>query len=57
MTHRTVKLEAGDDIKCLECSADWRPGETTQWRGYLTEESPPALALYCPECAKREFEE
>lgn len=54
MAQHTVKL-AADEIRCLECAAEWRPEETTQWRAYLTDESPPALALYCPDCAKREF--
>lgn len=56
MTQETVRL-AGGEIRCLECSAEWRPEETTQWRAYLTEESPPQLALYCASCAKREFDE
>jgi len=56
VTQHTVKLAAGE-IRCLECSAEWRPEETTQWRGYLTGEWPPALALYCPDCAKREFDD
>jgi hypothetical protein len=50
-------LAAGNDIRCLECSAEWRPEETTAWRAYLTDESPPELVLYCPDCAKREFDE
>lgn len=57
MTQRTVKLAADNEIRCLECSAEWRREETTQWRAYLTDESPPALALYCPDCAKREFDD
>ena len=53
----TVQLVAADQIRCIECSEEWRPDETTLWRAYLTEELPPELILYCPSCAKREFDE
>jgi hypothetical protein len=57
VTNRTVQLVAADQIRCIECSEEWRPDETTLWRAYLTEELPPELILYCPSCAKREFDE
>jgi hypothetical protein len=26
-----------------------------RWEAYLTDDEPPELAFYCPECAEREF--
>jgi hypothetical protein len=33
--------------------SDWYPQES--FAAFLTDNDPPALALYCPECARREF--
>jgi hypothetical protein len=30
-------------------------GDESRWEAYLTDDEPPELAFYCPECARREF--
>jgi hypothetical protein len=41
-------------IHCQECRGSWDdPSE--RWRLYLTDDDPPLSAMYCPECAEREF--
>ena len=43
-------------LNCQECFRRWQnPSE--RWRVYLTDGEPPAAVLYCPECARREFED
>ena len=39
---------------CTECNALWLPADEERWRAYLTDDEPPELAFYCPECAERE---
>ena len=41
--------------KCAECQAVWLPADEERWRAYLTDDDPPELAFYCPECARQEF--
>jgi hypothetical protein len=41
--------------KCAECQAVWLPADEERWRAYLTDDEPPELAFYCPECARQEF--
>jgi len=41
--------------RCAECDAAWLPSDDERWRAYLTDDEPPELAFYCPECAEREF--
>jgi hypothetical protein len=31
------------------------PTDEDRWKAYLTDDEPPELAVYCPECARREF--
>jgi hypothetical protein len=31
------------------------PADEERWRAYLTDDEPPDVAFYCPECAEREF--
>jgi hypothetical protein len=45
--HRLVALIP----ECAECGRRWWPLETEHWEGYLTDDEPPELAFYCPECA------
>ena len=40
---------------CVECGAVWLPADEARWEAYLTDDEPPELAFYCPECARREF--
>jgi hypothetical protein len=44
--------------ECVECGRVWRPSDPEHWEAYLaylTDDEPPELAFYCPECAEREF--
>jgi hypothetical protein len=44
--------------ECVECGRVWRPSDREHWEAYLahlSDEEPPELASYCPECAEREF--
>jgi hypothetical protein len=40
---------------CTECDARWLPADEERWRAYLTDDEPPELAFFCPECSEREF--
>jgi hypothetical protein len=31
------------------------PTDEKRWQAYLTDDEPPELVFYCPECAEREF--
>jgi hypothetical protein len=42
-------------VQCAECDAVWLPADEERRRAYLTDDEPPAVSLYCPECAEREF--
>jgi len=35
----------------------WLPADEERWRAYLTDDEPPEVAFYCPECAGREFDD
>jgi hypothetical protein len=41
--------------KCAECEAVWLPADEARWQAWLTDDEPPELAFYCPDCAEREF--
>jgi len=47
-------------LRCEECGKEPRSEEKARrWRAYLTvieEEEPEEAVVYCPDCAKREFE-
>jgi len=44
-----------DRLRCVECGDHWNdPGE--RWRAYLTDDDPPSVVLFCPECAEHEFD-
>jgi hypothetical protein len=43
---------------CVECQRVWQPSDREHSEAYLacvTDDEPPELAFYCPECAEREF--
>jgi hypothetical protein len=42
---------AGPDLRCVECHRESREDE--RFRAYLTFDN--EIAVYCPECAEREF--
>jgi hypothetical protein len=33
----------------------WLPADQERWRAHLTDDEPPEVAFYCPECGEREF--
>jgi hypothetical protein len=35
----------------------WLPADGERWEACLTDDDPPELAFYCPDCAKREFKD
>jgi hypothetical protein len=41
--------------QCVECEARWLPADGERWSAYLTDDEPPELAFYCPDCRDREF--
>lgn len=41
--------------QCAECEARWLPADQERWRAYHTDDEPPELAFYCPDCTEREF--
>jgi hypothetical protein len=43
-------------LRCIECGRRW-VDRRERWRVYLTDENPPDAVTYCPECARREFEQ
>jgi hypothetical protein len=40
---------------CEECEATWLSADDEPWSAYHTDNEPPEVAFYCPECAAREF--
>jgi hypothetical protein len=38
-----------------ECGEVWLPADEDRWHAFLTDDEPPELAFFCPECAEREF--
>jgi len=40
---------------CVECDARWLAADEKRWRAYLTDDEPPEVVSYCPDCAEREF--
>jgi hypothetical protein len=43
--------------ECTECAAVWLPDDDDRWVAYLTDDDPPEIGLFCPDCAEREFGE
>jgi hypothetical protein len=41
-------------LSCCECGRPSK-GHAPEWRAYLTSDDPQEVAVYCPECAEREF--
>lgn len=38
--------------QCAECGRFWWPLDTEHWQVYLTDDDPPELAFYCPDCSE-----
>jgi hypothetical protein len=43
-------------LVCAECDR-LAPEGARGWRAYLTDDEPPEIANYCPDCAEREFDD
>jgi hypothetical protein len=43
-------------LRCEECNRRWDE-PTERWRVYFTGDDPPDPMTYCPECARREFDD
>jgi uncharacterized protein with PIN domain len=41
--------------RCPECGRPWEPHETERWKAYLTDDEPPEVVVFCPDCAERQF--
>jgi hypothetical protein len=41
--------------KAASVATFWLPAAGERWEAYVTDDEPPELAFYCPECAEREF--
>lgn len=52
MARRVQALES--NRRCTECRR-WDDGTQQGWKAYLTDDEPASTALFCPECAEREF--
>jgi predicted RNA-binding Zn-ribbon protein involved in translation (DUF1610 family) len=40
---------------CAECGAHWLPTDGERWAAYLTDDEPPEVAFFCPNCTELEF--
>jgi hypothetical protein len=49
-----MSLEVATIPRCAECDARWLPTDDERWSSYLTDDEPPELAFFCPECRDRE---
>ena len=43
--------------RCVECGDVWLPADADRWRAYPTDDEPPELVFFCPECAEGEFDD
>jgi len=51
-----MNAEPDETIRqCAECGTEWLPGENWGWKAHWTDDDPPEVAVFCPECAEREF--
>jgi hypothetical protein len=41
--------------ECVECEIPWLPADEDRWQSWLTDDAPPEMAFYCPDCAEQEF--
>jgi Zn finger protein HypA/HybF involved in hydrogenase expression len=52
---RLLERVRRDRLRCAECFAAWSDDPEARFRGYLTDDEPPDVVLFCPECAETEF--
>jgi hypothetical protein len=38
-----------------QCERPWLPVDDEDWSAYLTDDEPPEVVFFCPDCAEREF--
>jgi hypothetical protein len=43
-------------LRCVECGARW-DDPVERRRTYFSDDEPPEPTSYCPDCAKREFDD
>jgi DNA-directed RNA polymerase subunit RPC12/RpoP len=55
MGNLPVQGTATQPLTCIECGRRWLLAYEV-WRMYLTDDSPADAAIYCPDCAHREFD-
>lgn len=41
--------------RCVECDAIWLPADEERWQAWHTDDEPPELAFFRPNCAEGEF--
>lgn len=41
-------------LRCAECGVE-SDGRARRWRAFLTCDEPSEAAMFCPDCAQREF--
>jgi hypothetical protein len=44
--------------ECVECQRVWQPSDHEHWEAYpayVSDDEPPEVAFFCPDCAEREF--
>lgn len=42
-------------LRCAECERSWLPEDAEHWSDHLTDDEPPEVVFYCPDCNEREF--
>jgi hypothetical protein len=47
-------VEVEPVLECVECG-QWSELEAVGWRAMWTDDEPPAVVVFCPACAVREF--
>lgn len=41
--------------QCAECRMVWLPRDEEHWAAYVTDDDPPEIVFYCPQCSEREL--
>jgi hypothetical protein len=44
-------------LQCAECERPWLAVDDEHRSAYLTDDEPPEVLFFCPDCAEREFGE
>jgi hypothetical protein len=54
MTDPLESVSVRVQFSCIECDRPWLV-EQERWRLKVTDDRPPQMVAYCPECERREF--